>query len=260
MNESRWPTWVVLHVPHDSTAIPEVVRRQFVLDDQELRDELVRITDHHTLEIFRSSIDDRQVIRSPVSRLVVDVERFPEDAKEPMAARGMGAIYRKTTLLEDLRGPITPEEREMLFRNYYKPHHAAFEHTVTRTLAEHGRCLVVDCHSFPDKPLPYELVSSSASRPDICIGSDPFHSRDELISTFCNEFQQAGYSVSINDPFAGAIVPMTHYSKDKRVEAIMVEVNRRLYLKSGTSEKTSNFDEHALQIRQCCISAIDKVS
>ena len=31
-----YPPWVVLHVPHDSTAVPADVRPQFLLDDAEL--------------------------------------------------------------------------------------------------------------------------------------------------------------------------------------------------------------------------------
>ena len=39
----------------------------------------------------------------PVSRLVVDPERFLYDAHEPMAARGMGAVYEQTADLRPLR-------------------------------------------------------------------------------------------------------------------------------------------------------------
>jgi len=87
-----YPPWVVLHVPHDSTAVPADVREQFLLDDVEMGRELVRMTDHHTRAIFADPRSDAAVVRSPVSRLVVDVERFPDDADEPMAARGMGVV------------------------------------------------------------------------------------------------------------------------------------------------------------------------
>ena len=84
------PDWVVLHVPHDSTHVPDDVRDQFVLDDLALKEELVRMTDHLTLELFASRVAEYNVVRSPVSRLVLDVERFEDDALEPMSARGMG--------------------------------------------------------------------------------------------------------------------------------------------------------------------------
>jgi hypothetical protein len=32
----RYPGWTILHVPHDSTDIPDAVRSQFVLGDHDL--------------------------------------------------------------------------------------------------------------------------------------------------------------------------------------------------------------------------------
>lgn len=88
-----YPSWVVLHVPHGSTAVPADVRSQFLLDEAELARELERIMDHWTLAIVADPSSEAVVVRASISRLVVDVERFPHDGHEPMAARGMGAVY-----------------------------------------------------------------------------------------------------------------------------------------------------------------------
>ena len=42
-------------------------------------------------------------------------------------------------------------------------------------------------------------------------------------------FEAFGYRVAIDSPFSGTIVPLKHYHKDKRVESVMIEVNRSLY-------------------------------
>ncbi|MGA1491668.1 MAG: N-formylglutamate amidohydrolase, partial [bacterium] len=50
-----------------------------------------------------------------------------------------------------------------------------------------------------------------------------------------------GYSTAQDQPFSGTIVPMKHYRKDKRVQSLMVEINRWLYLRedySVDSERT----------------------
>ncbi len=39
------PDWAVLHVPHNSTQVPNSVRDQFVLDDLALQEELIKMTD-----------------------------------------------------------------------------------------------------------------------------------------------------------------------------------------------------------------------
>jgi hypothetical protein len=65
------------------------------------------MTDHHTLALFSDGESDVQVVRAPVSRLVVNVEHFAKDEEEFMASRGMGAIYTVTSQLNPLRRRLT---------------------------------------------------------------------------------------------------------------------------------------------------------
>ncbi len=46
-----------------------------------------------------------------------------------------------------------------------------------------------------------------------------------------------------NDPFAGTFVPSKFYRKDKRVQSIMVEINRALYMDEDTGKKSRTFSE-----------------
>jgi N-formylglutamate amidohydrolase len=59
---------------------------------------------------------------------------------------------------------------------------------------------------------------------------------------FCLQQQESiqtnphtGYSVEINAPYQGTIVPAKHYKKDPNVHSIMIEVNRRLYMDSANT-------------------------
>ena len=187
-----FPPWVVLHVPHDAITIPTDVRGQFLLTDVELREELRRMTDHFTHALFAGPEAADSIVRAPVSRLVVDVERFPDDADEPMAARGMGAIYEVTSRLVPLRRKLTAAERETLLATYYRPHHAHLELVVSQALERFGRCLVLDCHSFPSVALPYEQANPTSARPDICIGTDEFHTNAKLAGAFLSQIGNVG--------------------------------------------------------------------
>ena len=55
-------------------------RSRFLLNDAELNVELLHMTDHSTFDLFAQGIPEERVLRSSVSRLVVDVERFENDA------------------------------------------------------------------------------------------------------------------------------------------------------------------------------------
>ena len=94
---------MILHLPHASTLIPEDLRNDFLLSDQELQEELNRITDHATDQIFQQAFPEAKAIVFPVSRLVVDPERFSDDFQEPMSQVGMGVTYTRGSLRQPLR-------------------------------------------------------------------------------------------------------------------------------------------------------------
>ena len=114
---------MILHLPHASTLIPEDLRNDFLLSDQELQEELNRITDHATDVIFQQAFSEAKAIMFPVSRLVVDPERFSEDSQEPMSQVGMCVTYTKGSLRQPLRKQPTQEKRQELLERYYIPHH-----------------------------------------------------------------------------------------------------------------------------------------
>ena len=163
---------IVLHIPHASTYIPEDIRPALLLDDDALADELLRLTDHFTDELFGGLVAGAAEIAFPVSRLVVDPERFEEDQREPAARHGMGVIYTRGSQGQVLRAPPTPEERRTLLERFYHPHHRRLATAVQERLAACGPCLVLDCHSFPRMPLPTDrsdAAQTSALAPIRCI-------------------------------------------------------------------------------------------
>jgi len=240
----------VLHIPHSSTLIPPDILASIVLSDPELDRELLRMTDAHTDALFAGLADVAAPIVFPVSRLVVDPERFEDDDREPMAGRGMGVIYTETSQRSPLREKLDDRTRGQLLDRFYRPHHARLTAAVDAALERHGHCLLIDCHSFPSKPLPYE-VDQSASRPDICIGTDEFHTPPELAALALQLFRAEGFSVELNRPFAGALVPAKHYRTDPRVSGLMVEVNRRLYIDDATGERHSMRSQRRMEKTVC---------
>ena len=90
-------------------------------------------------------------------------------------------------------------------------------------------CLVINGHSFPALPLPNEL-EQTAVRPDFYLGTDDFFTPEELLGKVQKILESFGYSTVRDQPFSGTIVPMKHYRKDHRVQSLMIEINRWLYL------------------------------
>lgn len=230
----------ILHIPHASTAIPAKYRDQFVLSDADLEEELIRMTDAYTDELFATPLSVATTVQFPVSRLVVDPERFADDAQEPMAQRGMGAVYMRSSLNTALRRALTPEEKETLMNAFYHPHHATLTRAVADALDAHGKCLIIDGHSFASNPWPYEPDQTSV-RPEICIGTDDFHTPDSLTRLMVDSFRNHGFSVDLNRPFAGALVPMAYYRNKPEVNSAMIEVRRDLYMDELTGHRATGF-------------------
>ncbi len=231
---------LILHIPHSSSLIPPGIRPPFALSPAELQQELLAMTDGFTDELFE--IPSATRICFPVSRLVLDPERFLDDAQEVMAARGMGVVYTHTSRGERLRPTPTAKERTVLIERYYVPHHHAFTQAVDAVLAKRSTCLIIDCHSFPAIAHPYENVTD-VERPDICLGTDDFHTPGWLVQAAMDAFESTGLRVAVNHPFSGTFVPNQHYRKEPRVQSLMIEVNRGLYMDERTGERLGGFGE-----------------
>jgi N-formylglutamate deformylase len=230
----------ILHVPHSSTIIPQEERANIILSEDDLADQILKMTDWYTDELFFQWDGRFEMVRYPVSRFVLDPERFENDESELMVKLGMGVIYTQTSEGKKLRDPVSPETRERMLNQYYRPHHRCLTRAVSSILSKHGKSLVLDCHSFPSAPQPYE-TDQRKERPDICLGTDPFHTPDWLTESIRSDFLNRGYSVEINRPFSGALVPINFYQKEKAISSIMIEVNRGLYLNEDTGNKRSSF-------------------
>lgn len=233
---------LILHIPHSSLRIPPEYRESILLDDHDLNQELLWMTDRYTDEIFPTKEMPESAVVFPISRLVVDPERFDDDHREPMASRGMGVIYTRTSHGGILRNPPTLEEHDALLARYYSPHQEALSRIVASKLNWCGKCLVVDGHSFSSTPLPYE-PDQNAHRPDICIGTDAFHSPDLLIRKTIEFFENHGYRTGLDKPYRGTFIPSAFYLENPRVMGIMIEINRGLYMDEQTGARLERIQE-----------------
>lgn len=226
-------TPLLIHVPHSSTWIPSDEWQYFV--SPRLAAEILCMTDHYCDDLFECG---HEMLRFPISRLVCDVERFRDDEQEIMSKKGMGVVYTRCSDGTELRR-LTKKHKNLILKEYYDKHHSCFESAVEERLRAFNKCLIVDGHSFYDEPLPYEYQQDK-NRPDICIGTDDYHTPAYIEEYLCEGFSRRGYSVGINTPFSGTIVPLEYYHTDARVKSVMIEVNRRLYIDRCTN-KTKNY-------------------
>ena len=221
---------VILHAPHGSTRIPAIYRDQFSIDDDALARELLALTDHAVDRMVRGALEvtAASAVIAEVSRLVVDVERFPGDEEE-MNAVGMGVLYTHGAWRDGIR--TVPEAAGVQLLAHFAAYSRAIEQLVDRALDRHGRAVIVDVHSYPTRALPYEL-RADGERPPLCVGYDDRHTtvalREHVVEVFADLEQRD------NEPFAGAYVPLKHFGCNPRVQAVMLEIRRDQYMDEAT--------------------------
>ena len=235
--------------------MPPQVRQDIVLDDSDLRRELARLTDWHVDALFSFVLElGGSLFLNRLSRLVFDPERFVDDEAEPMAAVGQGIVYTKTTEGSVL-ATISAKERESRIRRFYVPYHEGLTALVAATVERFGMAIILDCHSFASIPLPSE-PDQSLDRPDICIGSDAFHTPAALAQRLLQAFGAEGLRVQLDHPFAGTLVPLQFLGLDSRVQSVMIEVRRGLYCDESTGERSLNFEAARAVVERAVTAAV----
>ncbi|ROZ42676.1 N-formylglutamate amidohydrolase [Rhodococcus sp. WS3] len=245
---------VVIHVPHSSRLIPPGIRADLMLTDKELAAELDEATDTATDEIAIAALAHVRlrptIVINHLSRLVIDPERFPDGDRAE--AFGRGAVYTRTCSGARLRAEPYPLRAELL-EAYFRPYADAVTDAVADRLNVCGRAIVIDLHSYPEKPSAFE--DAGAPRPSLCIGTDPQHTPGWLIAAARGAFASLG-EISENTPYIGTYVPLRYYGTDDRVSSVMIEVRRDTYL----TDLAAPHPERIAQLGRHLAALIDAVS
>lgn len=225
----------IVSIPHSSHRIPEEMRPSMALTEQEIWDSV----DIGTEEIF-GTLPAEVVLRAAWSRLVVDLNRDP------------GRRYNKGVVAKtDYHGRLIhrpgafPDESEVrrLIRLYHRPFHKK----LAAALQDPSIRAVFDCHSLNGVG-PADAPDAGKRRKDIILGNNgdaqgnPAPDRGkptcppEVLHFMKRSFLEAGFSVSINDPYAGGFIT-THYGGkygDRGKFSIQIEINQELYRDQGS--------------------------
>lgn len=137
---------------------------------------------------------------------------------------------------------VSSDLRKHILKTYDHKHHELFHRAVANQLNVYNKALILDCHSFPDTPLK-RAVHKIVPRPDFNIGTDAFHTPKKLIELAEAFFKERIFTLGVDYPFSGSIVPMAYYQKNKDVASIRLEINRKLYLKEETHLKSENYNK-----------------
>ncbi len=114
------------------------------------------------------------------------------------------------------------------------------QHQLAQAILSGGdHTLLVNCHTFSQKPNALQPDTTGLEDTDICIGyNEDWSKPTEAIPYFVEEFQSREYKVLVNYPFSNAKA----FELPKRYHSIMLKVNKRVYMNEDTGEKNDGFE------------------
>jgi len=244
----------LISIPHGGIEVPEVVRRRMALTDREL----LWYSDPATRTLFDFGQSVEAIIDTPVSRMVVDLNRPPL----PLPLRDPDGIIKLRTI--DGRSVYLPGQTPDLplihqwMIQWYFPYHQRIDELIDTCPVR----IAFDCHSM----LPQgsqEQSDAGKKRPLICLGNygdAEGNARPGSITTcppewicrlageFKKEFPGQG-DVALNTPFSGGFIANAHYWR-KGIPWVQIEVNRALYERTSHEDNADAEHERILALRE----------
>lgn len=237
----------VLASPHSGRAYPPAFLRQTRLDPLAL----ARSEDAFVDEIFADSPAlGAPLLVATFPRVFCDVNREPWEldpamfeeplpdfvnSASPRVGAGLGTIARIAAGGEPIyRSRLSFADAEARVRGFWQPYHDALARLIAETRAAFGACLLLDCHSMPAPP------AAGAVPPDIVLGDAHGTAALPRLTRAAEQIlADLGYRVRRNDPYAGGYVTR-HYGRPREgVQALQIELARRLYMDEARVERTA---------------------
>jgi len=259
----EWKSGIIFASAHSGSIYPDAFIERTDLAIKQLR----RNEDAFITNLFSPAPDlGAPLIEANFPRCFVDVNRasnelpsfWQTDGKiiSSRAEIGMGVV--PTMLSETINiysEPLSLTAAKIRIKDLYHPYHDALLGLIDEARSLFGKVLLIDCHSMPG------FNSMGSRRSDIILG-DRFGKScsSEIVMLIEKLFQDLGYSVSRNYPYAGGFVTK-HYGKPyESANALQIEINRDLYLNPITLDKKPGFTALAKNISIIINSIIKEVT
>ena len=191
----------------------------------------------------RSYIDNNRI------EFDIDVTMFDTswtDRAEPSKRcleLGNGLIFSKTTTLQSIYNrKLSAAEVRHRIATCWQPYRKALTDALDKAYQTHGKYWHLNLHSMPSNA--YERLGLPKGKilADVVLGD--LHGTAcsaEFMAFVAASFKGLGYTVSINDPYAGMDIIAKHGRPELKKQSLQIELNRAIYLNEQTREPLPQF-------------------
>ena len=194
----------------------------------------------------RAAIDCNRAADEIDPTVIADAAR---GAVSVRARGGLGIVPSRSAPHGRLwRRPIDQAELERRIAEAHAPFHEAVAAELDRLAGLHGAALLIDCHSMPPR----------RGQAKIVLGDRHGGSASSWVAHEAARIARSqGWSVGLNDPYAGGYVVERHGRPDRGVHALQVEIDRNCYLGRDMRSPGPGFDRAAKLIEQLAFALAD---
>jgi formiminoglutamase len=228
-------------------SIPHAGQRLLASQNEDLIDPRAALddTDHFVDRLYDFAFDmGISLIRSDMSRLVIDLNRDPEGVSLYPGRSTTGLVpttdFKGLILYHEGKEPDNLEIRQRLI-DYYHPYHEAIRQEINRLRIKFGRVILYDAHSVRsvlpwlfEGGLPLFNIGTNA-------GSTCSPALTEAVIKVC------GPDSVINGRFKGGYITRHYTNLNNGIETIQMELSKRGYM---DEERTLWDDGRALALQK----------
>lgn len=216
---------LIISFPHVGTDIPDAIAAR-------MTDEALRLDDtdfeQPALYDFAEALG-ATTVTARWSRLVIDVNRPPDNKPLYPGQWGAGLVPDETFLGEAIYRDAPPDEAEIADRRerYWRPYHEALALAVATALDRHGHALLWDAHSISAVvPRLFE-----GSLPDLNMGTADGAACSDAVSGAAFAICRASpFSAVLNGRFKGGYITRAYGDPAAGVHAIQMELAKSTHL------------------------------
>ncbi|WP_232834472.1 N-formylglutamate amidohydrolase [Rhodoferax ferrireducens] len=158
---------------------------------------------------------------------------------------GNGLVFSKTTTLQNIyQRQLSVDEVQHRINSCWRPYREALTQALAAASQQHNKRWHLNLHSMPSNA--YERLGLPKGKvlADVVLGD--LHGAacsPEVTDVVAEAFKRHGYTVSVNDPYAGMDLIRQHGNPSRGHNSLQIELNRALYLNEQTREPLLRFSQ-----------------
>lgn len=156
---------------------------------------------------------------------------------------GNGLVFKQTTTMQSIyQRRLSVAEVQNRIDTCWRPYRHALIQALETARQQHGKRWHLNLHSMPSNA--YERLGLPKGKvlADVVLGDlHGIACSEEFTAFVAKAFQQRGYTVAINDPYAGMDLIQKHGNPALGDHSLQIELNRALYLNEQTREPLPQF-------------------